>query len=306
MKQCKVCFETWPMKSVSQSEHFICVRCSRDKKLPKRFSKENGMIPSIVPRELQGLTQTEEMLIARALPLMCVYVKPGGQRGYSGHCINLPQRVEKLASKLTRYPKDLAIIVVQMKGKNNSAKDMTVRRTVIHDVLMWLLAHNPLYKELEVDHEALNTLPENGVPHDFITLDTEEQIDSGYEHDNHISDNAGNDDQVYNETTEMSSFLPLAEQQQQEMQAIRNELSEQQPLQWPTEEGADPLSEYDTPFLASMAFPTLFPDCVGDPTNEATLRHVSFQDRIKHLLKFSESVNGKLIYRFASHPRFPY
>ena len=127
MKQCKVCFETWPVKLVSLSENFTCARCSRDKKLPKRFSKENGMIPSAVPRELQGLTQTEEMLIARALPMMRVYVKPGGQRGYSGRCINLPQRVEELASKLPRYPKDLAIIVVQMKGKNNSTKDMKVR-----------------------------------------------------------------------------------------------------------------------------------------------------------------------------------
>lgn len=45
------------------------------------------MIPSSVPMELQNLTQIEEMLIARALPLIRVYMKPGGQRGYSGHCI---------------------------------------------------------------------------------------------------------------------------------------------------------------------------------------------------------------------------
>ena len=64
MKQCKVCFDTWPMKSIPVSDNFICVRCSREKKLPKRFSKENGMIPSAVPKELHGLTQTEEMLIA--------------------------------------------------------------------------------------------------------------------------------------------------------------------------------------------------------------------------------------------------
>ena len=49
------------------------------------------MIPSCVPHELQDLTQIEEMLIARALPIMRVYIKPGGQRGYSGHCINLKE-----------------------------------------------------------------------------------------------------------------------------------------------------------------------------------------------------------------------
>ena len=38
------------------------------------------MIPSPVPRELEGLTQIEKMLIARELPIMRVYVKPGGER----------------------------------------------------------------------------------------------------------------------------------------------------------------------------------------------------------------------------------
>ena len=65
------------------------------------------MIPSDVAQELQHLTQIKEMLIARALPIMRVYIKPGGQRGYSGHCINLPQNVTELATTLPRFPKDL-------------------------------------------------------------------------------------------------------------------------------------------------------------------------------------------------------
>ena len=56
------------------------------------------MIPSCVPNELKSLTQVEEMLIARALLIMRVYIKPGGQRGYSGHCINLPQNVNEVAT----------------------------------------------------------------------------------------------------------------------------------------------------------------------------------------------------------------
>ena len=73
------------------------------------------MIPSSVPDKLQNLTQVEEMLIACALP---VYIKPGGQRGYSGHCINLPRNVKELAKALPRYPKDLATIIVKVKGKD--------------------------------------------------------------------------------------------------------------------------------------------------------------------------------------------
>ena len=65
------------------------------------------MLPSPLPLKLQGLTRTEEMLIVRALPTMRLYIKPGGQRGYSGHCVNLPQNVQELATSLPRYPKDL-------------------------------------------------------------------------------------------------------------------------------------------------------------------------------------------------------
>ena len=87
--QCTICLEAWPLKSKPKSaSNYVCSRCARDKQNPKKFSKQNAMIPSSVPPELQGLTQIEEMLIARALPIMRVYVKPGGQRGYSGHCIN--------------------------------------------------------------------------------------------------------------------------------------------------------------------------------------------------------------------------
>ena len=88
--QCTICKEAWPVKSsVKRSEKHICQRCSRDKKSPGKFSFENSMVPSAQPVQLQGLGEVQEMLIARALPIMRVYIKPGGQRGYSGHCVDL-------------------------------------------------------------------------------------------------------------------------------------------------------------------------------------------------------------------------
>ena len=78
VSQCTVCKEAWPLKSKPRSP-YVRSRCSRDKKSPKKFSCENSIIPSSVPNELQNLTQIEEMLIACALPIMRVYIKPGGQ-----------------------------------------------------------------------------------------------------------------------------------------------------------------------------------------------------------------------------------
>jgi len=60
------------------------------------------------------------MLIAHAIPIMRVYVKPGGQRGYSGHCINLLQQISELAEALPRYTKDIPLILVTMNGKHNN------------------------------------------------------------------------------------------------------------------------------------------------------------------------------------------
>ena len=89
INQCMICKEAWPKEvSSKKEENFTCLRCKRDKGTPKKFSSENSMIPSAVPEPLVGLTQIEEMLIARAFPVMQVYTKPrGGQRAYKGHVI---------------------------------------------------------------------------------------------------------------------------------------------------------------------------------------------------------------------------
>ena len=119
------------------------------------------MIPSSIPLELQNLTQIEEMLIARAPPIMRVHIRPGGQRGYSGHCINLPQNVEELASSLPRVPKELPLIILKVKGKEDTFRDVTVRREKVYKALLWLIDNNPLYQDVQINMISLNSLPEN-------------------------------------------------------------------------------------------------------------------------------------------------
>ena len=67
------------------------------------------------------------------------------------------------------------------------------------------------------------------------------------------------EDIVYNEETEMSTFLPIPEGQQQEIEAVRAQLLQSSQMPWPTVENK-PINECNTPFIATMAFPTLFPD----------------------------------------------
>ena len=56
-----------------------------------------------------------------------------------------------------------------------------------------------------------------------------------------------------------------------------------------------------------MAFPTLFPHGRGDPTNKRRLREVTLTEGFKHLIRYAEHFStGQFVWRFASHPRFPY
>ena len=305
MYQCKICFEAWPLKGKVKSKNaYICQRYSSDKKIPKKFSASNQMIPSCIPNELQDLTQIEEMLIARALPIMNVYVKPGGQRGFSGHCINLPQQVSELAQSLPRYPKHVSLLLVTMNGKDNAFKDVIVRRSKVQQALIWLIKNNPHYSNVTLNLDSLQSLPVNGVPDDLQSVETSETEFQSIETSTNTSDDS-DEDQLINNETRTSSFLPHNENEKLEKDAILSEIGTGK-INWPTIEDK-PLNEYTISGLATLAFPTLFPDGKGDPTNPCLHRDVPFNERIKHLLKFAETtVNGKFYFRFASHPRFSY
>ena len=69
-----------------------CQRCKKDNQCPKLFS-DNNVDPGSVPAELLGLSQTEEMLIARCCPIMRVIHLKGGQLGYGGHVVNVAQDI---------------------------------------------------------------------------------------------------------------------------------------------------------------------------------------------------------------------
>ena len=70
------------------------------------------MDPGALPLQLQGPTDIEKMLIARACPIMCVYRKNGGQRGYRGHVLNLPQDIQGFRNRLPRNIAHLPYLII--------------------------------------------------------------------------------------------------------------------------------------------------------------------------------------------------
>ena len=83
--KCNICREAWLLSAKCKEEStYVCSRCVRDKNATKKFSVDNNMIPSQVPKELQGLTQLEEIIIARVFPVISVYTKTRGGGGAKG------------------------------------------------------------------------------------------------------------------------------------------------------------------------------------------------------------------------------
>ena len=300
---CRVCHEAWPLSVKNKKQpDYVCSRCVRDKNSIKKFSAQNSMVPAQVPKELQGLTQIEEMLIARAFPVISVYTKPGGQRAYKGHCINFPQDIQELADTLPRYPKELPIIVITVEGKDNATKDLIVRRQRVSMALQWLVKHNPVYKDIKIDYTCLSSLPTEGLPSDLQKVHCTKISENEIDPDRGPLDS---DEIPFNHETELSSTLLNPVVLKSQKQLIKDELLQHHKTAWPNR-GIKPLSEFKIQLLATMAFPTLFPDGTGDPTNTATKRHATLGEKVKHLIKFAEIINGKWVYRFASHPRFAY
>ena len=85
----------------------------------------------------------------------------------------MPQKEEKRLSVLPRFPRNLSVMIVKKKRKNNTFKDLRVRRQKMRNTLVWLLKNNPRYRGATVNHNALEALPIDGFLFDIMTVETE-------------------------------------------------------------------------------------------------------------------------------------
>ena len=51
----------------------------------------------------------------------------------------------ELAESLPRHPKNVLYLVVSMRGKGSTCKEVIVRREKVEKALIWLSKNNPLY-----------------------------------------------------------------------------------------------------------------------------------------------------------------
>jgi len=141
-----------------------CAVCDANQELgnPNLFSVFNHMQVGPPVPEVADLFQEELSLISICIPMVRVFRKTGNRFGYKDHCICLPQAINKLCS-LPRPLGNMSIMWMLREGKNDTFKRVKIRRKKVETALKWLIKHNPLYKDFEINWDNLATLPEEDV-----------------------------------------------------------------------------------------------------------------------------------------------
>ena len=294
---CLTCSEiNFTVASNDDDSQYVCRRCNKD---PVTFSAENNMDPGPVPEELAGLTQVEQLLIAQIIPTMTIVRLPrGGQFGYSGNIINLPQDLPSLVSSLPRRVTDTDIVVIRKQLEQNTHRDFRVRRSVVQRALQYLRAHNPFYAHIDINDDNLQLLPED----DFVDVpsvrvpDADEGTVAEEQQSSTPSDATQRDDGALAEMS--STFLPLNVPRVTETAAVEETLHVA-PIQWPAV--ADrPVNEFETVGYVTRCFPALFPTGAAElRTMQPREKRVTEPPYFKHLILYKDQ-------RFAQHPRFRY
>lgn len=179
----------------------FCDDCIRDLQRNRRppLSLGNNMWIGNVPDVMSCLTIPEQMLIALHYPRCFVFKlfpKNGGsrdpetlQRGMVGnvttYAMNSGDIVRMLEGKLMPRPPELlaSVIAVSFIGLGKLPKrwlkgTFRVRRAMVHDALRWLKANNEMYEDIDISVEALQVLPEDGVPNEILANVRHEESDS--------------------------------------------------------------------------------------------------------------------------------
>lgn len=284
---CPICQEQIPSMVLVKG---MCRRCNMEKDT-KKFSKDNDMDPGEVPEELQELTEIEEMLIAQVFTVMSVYRLRGGQHGYRGNVINFPQDVQEFTTHLPRHPSTLNVLIVRRQSVNDpmAFRDFRVRRDKVARALLWLKEHNYYYKDINIDNETLDSLPEDDSIVDMIPQVPDQIINE-------------NPDDTENEGDGISrSFVPLLPATQSEKVAINDTLerlqNQNEHTAWPEIDGS-PINEFQTIGYIARAFPTLYPTGIAD-LRTPRIKKVNPAEYFKHLMWYKDG-------RFARHPRWRY
>ncbi|KAF5329099.1 hypothetical protein D9611_014298 [Ephemerocybe angulata] len=262
-----------------------------------------------IPAELKDLTFIEEAIVARCRAKMWILqLKEGlpseiAQRGFHGNIIVYPQRPSSVTRILPPTVDEIITpICVLFIGSTpptyewlrTKAKPLVVRREKIRAALDWLKSHNPLYKDVIVSGENLNSLPEDDVlPVHIEHIQSTSNIDeltSRYDDPpsttdtslhaaavgNDNNDSVGDSAPISFQNVVIADVEGTASPEELRAAASRHIKNGGAYLEIPHD--SEPVNEFNNPTLFPMIYPTLFPyGCGGLEDRRAALLHTNLK-----------------------------
>ena len=181
--------------------------------------------------------------------------------------------------------------------------------------------YNPLYNDIIIDNDALQSLPENGSvfndlrsysddDDDVENVPDVENTEGGEENgpEQGGATGAHQDDTNYGIVEAYASINPLHQHETTEtniVKALNHALgTDSNPVPFP--EQTNRVNDYNYPSLQALAFPTLFPFGVGDVAKRDRISHVSLTNSNTHLMKYCkyDEIKHEYVYPFATHDRW--
>jgi Domain of unknown function (DUF6570) len=172
-----------------QTYRRVCYQCwdSLTGAVHPQFSLGNNLWIRPVPFELSVLTLPEQVLISRFYPVSYIvklYPKARGGHSWDESQINCgfrgnvstyrldPSQVAHMALGLLlpSKPSILAAVISVTLVRPRNVKEKTLRGILqVHqqwvlEALLWLKKHNPIYGAVEINMEAIDQLPVDGIP----------------------------------------------------------------------------------------------------------------------------------------------
>ncbi|KAJ3559445.1 hypothetical protein NM688_g341 [Phlebia brevispora] len=308
--------------SSDRSKVQLCKKCAsslRREKLPT-LALANRMYVGPVPQELKDLTDVEELMIAQCRAKCCIVrLKNDGtegkrklenmQRGLKGNIIEYPQRPGRLLTVLPPPVRDIiSIVCVLFVGSTvptrewllEKAKPLAVRKDHVRRALLWLKRYNPLYRDIEIDHAVIDSLPDDGMlPYHVETVSSSEEADmlvSRYDsREEGCSEVSSKPCDTVFQSVVISDVDGHAPESQLRAAAIRHFRKDLGYLEIPHE--SMPANEFFDPSLFPRMYPTLYLYGIGGFEDSLRACSVSFKRHAKHLFNLADR-------RFQEHTSF--
>jgi hypothetical protein len=187
-------------------------------------------------------------------------------------------------NSLPRHPVHIGVLIVR-KTFSDGHFDFKVRKQRITEALQWLKANNIYYKDITIDFDTLNLLPDDGdISHMIPSVTTDSGIAVEASHEDYYE----------------SHVVKTVFQSEQNMLAESLKglvLDEDTPIAWPRVDDS-PIHEFTTIGYIAQCFPTLYPFGQSDYL-QPRIRKVYPQEYFRHLFRYTDG-------RFARHNTWRY